>query len=73
MDEMYASQIKNKTWTLIKRPNDQKIIDNKWVYKTKYNVDGSVEKYKARLVARGFTQQYEIDYYETFSPVVKFT
>ena len=61
----------NATWTLVPRPHGQNIIGCKWVYKLKQHADGSIDKYKARLVARGFTQQYGIDYMDTFSPVVK--
>lgn len=73
MNEEYDALVKNRTWTLVKPPTGQKIIDNRWVFKVKQNTDGSIERYKARLVVRGFTQEYGIDYQETFSPVVKFT
>jgi histone deacetylase 1/2 len=68
--EMHALH-QNKTWTLVPRPRDQNIISCKWIFKVKQHADGSIDKYKARLVARGFTQQYGIDYMDTFSPVVK--
>ena len=55
------------------RPNEVKLIFCKWVYKVKSRLDGSVERYKARLVAWGFSQQYGLDYEETFSLMVKIT
>lgn len=72
MQEEYDSLLQNHTWDLVDKPNGQKVIDNKWVFKTKSNPDDSIERYKARLVARGFNQQHGIDYEETFSPVVRY-
>jgi hypothetical protein len=72
MDEEIQSLKQNQTWTLVEPPKNQQVIDNRWVYKIKRNEDGSVQKYKARLVARGFRQVAGVDYNETFSPVTKF-
>nr|CAN63028.1 hypothetical protein VITISV_031874 [Vitis vinifera] len=47
---------KNKTWELVDRPQERKVIGVKWVFRTKLNVDGSVNKYKARLVVKGYAQ-----------------
>jgi Reverse transcriptase (RNA-dependent DNA polymerase) len=52
-------------------PKRKKLVGCKWVYKLKYNSDGTVERYKTRLVAKGYTQTYEIDYQETFAPIAK--
>jgi histone deacetylase 1/2 len=57
--------------TIVPRPAGTNIVSCKWIFKIKQHSDGSLDKYKARLVARGFTQQYGIDYSDTFSPVVK--
>lgn len=72
MREEYESLIKNNTWKLVDKPKSENVIDNKWVYKIKHNSDGTIDRHKARLVARGFTQCYGINFKETFSPVVRF-
>jgi hypothetical protein len=61
----------NGTWILVPRPPGVNVVGSKWIFKTKHHPDGSIDKHKARLVARGFTQQHGIDYGDTFSPVVK--
>ena len=66
------SVLKNKTWDLVDLPAGKTAIGSKWVFKTKMNADGSINKHKARLVAQGFAQQHGIDYEETFAPVVKY-
>ena len=71
MDVEYAAFIQQETWTLVPRPIDANVVSCKWVYSLKYNPDGSIARYKARLVARGFSQAYGLDYHETFSPVAR--
>ena len=56
----------NDVWDLEKIPNKAKIVGYKWVYKTKWDSKGNVERYKAWLVAKGFTQREWIDYDESF-------
>ncbi|GLU08619.1 hypothetical protein SLE2022_255210 [Rubroshorea leprosula] len=71
MNEEYVALLRNKTWVLVPPPCGANIVGSKWVYRIKQRADGSIERYKARLVAQGYTQQPGIDYDETFSPVVK--
>ena len=67
------SHIRNHTWDLVPPLSGRKPIASKWVFRLKLNADGSVNYYKARHVAKGFTQQEGIDYEETFAPVARFT
>ena len=62
----------NSVWSLVDKPEKENIIKSRWIFKRKLGPDGQVSSYKARLVARGFTQQYGLQYDETFSPVVRF-
>jgi hypothetical protein len=71
MEEEYAALLKNGTWHLVPHRPGMNLINCKWVFKIKRKADGSIDIYKGRLVAKGFKQQYGIDYEDTFSPVVK--
>lgn len=73
MSTEFDAQLKNHTWDLVPPAPHQNLVGNKWIFRTKYLSDGSIDKYKARLIAKGFTQQPGIDYHETFSPVIKST
>ena len=69
-DEM-NSMASNGIWNLVEFPNGAKSIGCKWVFKTKKDSLANIERYKARLVVKGFTQKEWIDYKETFFPVLK--
>jgi Reverse transcriptase (RNA-dependent DNA polymerase) len=69
-EELDALKI-NKTWEITKLLVGKKPVGCKWVYKTKYKCDGTIDRHKSRLVAKGYTQMYGIDYQETFAPVAK--
>ncbi|RVW84214.1 Retrovirus-related Pol polyprotein from transposon TNT 1-94 [Vitis vinifera] len=69
-DEIDALE-KNGTWTITDLPVGKRPVGCKWIFTIKYKADGSVERFKARLVARGFTQSYGIDYQETFASCCK--
>ena len=59
-------------WDLVEFSTYRKAVGSKWVFKTKQGADGAVKRYKARLVAQGFSRKYGLDYNETVSPVVRF-
>jgi histone deacetylase 1/2 len=69
-DEIKALE-RNHTWHLVPTRKGINIIDSKWVFKTKRKVNGSIDRNKGRLVAKGIKQRYGIDCEDTFSPVVK--
>ncbi|KAJ0771566.1 putative RNA-directed DNA polymerase [Helianthus annuus] len=73
MQEETEALYRNETWELVPKPDGVKPVSCKWVYKLKQKADGSVERFKARLVACGFSQEYGVNYEETFSPVAKLT
>ena len=69
----YQSLLKNKTWELVERSKDKNVITCKWVFKVKRNADGTVDRYKARLVAQGYSQEEGMDYDHTFAPVARYS
>jgi transposase InsO family protein len=73
MREEYQSIIKNEVWEIVPRPKSKDVVSSKWLFKIKHVVDGSIEKYKARFVACGFSQEEGIDYEETFALVARYT
>jgi hypothetical protein len=72
MREELKSFSENDTWELVDRPKDGTVVKNRWVFKKKYDSDGEV-RYRARLVAKGFTQKEGVDFTETFSPVLRYS
>jgi len=71
MKTEYDNMLKNKTWILVNRPDNVKVITTKWVFKLKKKSEGQPVRYRARLVARGFNQTYGIDYLQTYSFTVQ--
>ena len=63
----------NNTWDLVELPKNRRALPRKWVYRLKETSDSTVPKYKARLVTKGFHQQYGVDFDGIFSPVEKMT
>ena len=71
--EEYESIMKNNVWEVVPRPDRKSIVTSKWIFKIKHDADGSIDKYKARFVARGFSQKEGVDYDETFASFARYT
>ena len=71
MEEELSMIEKNQTWVLVDRPTHKNSIGVKWIFRTKLNADGSINKHKARLVVKGYAQQFGVDFSETFAPVAR--
>ena len=67
MNEKLGTTKMNDTWELVDLPQGKEVIGLKWVYKTKRNIEGKIERHKARLVVKGYKQQQGRDYEETFA------
>jgi hypothetical protein len=65
--------MKNDVWEIVLRLGGKSVVTSKWIYKINHTTDGSIEKHKARFVARRFSQVEGIDYEETFAPVTRYT
>ena len=72
MVEEYQSILKNDVWDIVPRPKEKFVVSSKWLFKVKYVADGSIEKHKARFVARNFSQNEGIDFEETFELVARY-
>ncbi|GJT68964.1 ribonuclease H-like domain-containing protein [Tanacetum coccineum] len=71
MYDEYNALIKNGTWILVPKPPNVNVVRSIWLFRHKYHADGSLSRYKARLIANGRNQQYGVDCSDTFSPVVR--
>lgn len=73
MVKEYESIMKNDIWDVVLRSKGIYVVTSKWIFKIKHGADGSIDKYKARFVARGFSQKEGEDYDDIFAPVARYT
>jgi hypothetical protein len=73
MTEEYRSIMKNEVREIVPSSKNKDVVSYRWLFKIKHATDRSIKKYKARFVARGFSQKEGIDYEETFAPVARYT
>jgi hypothetical protein len=71
MEEEYTSLMSNKTWDLVPHPHDTNVVIDKWIFRHNFKADGRLERYKVRWALHGFMEHLDVDYDETFSPIVK--
>ena len=69
----YSSIMTNDVWEVVPRPQDKLVVGSRWINKIMYVTDGSIEKFKAKFVAKGYAQKEGIDYEETFIPVARYS
>src|SRR4051794_24348573 len=67
----YNAHLENGTWEIVELPPGRKTVGSRWVFKRKMNPDGTVERYKGRIVVKGYSQIGGIDFDELFAPVAK--
>jgi len=67
MNEEMSVLERNEIWEIVERPKDKKAVGCRWIYTVKYKSDDTLDRYKVRLVAKGYSQTYGIDYEENFS------
>lgn len=70
--EEVKAHLENGTWKVVRLPKGKRAIGSRWVFKIKRNADGSVDRYKGRIVAKGYSQREGVDYTETFAPTARF-
>ena len=73
MSKEFNSTSEHSTWDLVEVTKTMNVVGCRWVFTIKYNSDGTIDRYKARIVARGYHQQQGVDYEDIFSPVIKST